>query len=111
MAFSQSRQGFARRDDYPGQLPHSGHAVRRRSSVTSRVTHSGFRDTPDHSGGDPRQRSRDNVEHVLRTCTPALVARRIERLVDLLNGDGTTRRQALASLAKLGSRAVAALTL
>jgi hypothetical protein len=51
------------------------------------------------------------VEHVLRTCLPAVVGRLIERLVDLLGGEGTTRRQALASLAQLGGRAVPALPL
>jgi hypothetical protein len=51
------------------------------------------------------------VEHVLRTCLPALAARLIYRLVDLLNGDVTARSQALASLAQFGGRAVPALTL
>jgi hypothetical protein len=51
------------------------------------------------------------VEHVVRTCIPALVARLINRLVDLLDGEGTTRRQALASLAQFGGRALPALTL
>jgi hypothetical protein len=51
------------------------------------------------------------VEHVLRTCIPTVIGRLIERLVDLLNGDRTTCRQALASLAQFGGRAVPALTL
>src|SRR6516225_1162446 len=46
------------------------------------------------------------VEHVLRTCIPTVIGRLIERLVDLLNGDRTTCRQALASLAQFGGRAV-----
>jgi hypothetical protein len=51
------------------------------------------------------------VEHVVRTCIPAVIGRLIERLVDLLDGAGTTRRQALASLAQSEGRAVTALTL
>src|SRR5262245_48382530 len=51
------------------------------------------------------------VEHVLRTCMPAVIRRLIERLVDLLDGAGTTQRQALASLAQFGGWAVPALTL
>jgi hypothetical protein len=51
------------------------------------------------------------VEHLLRTCLPAVIGRLIERLVDILNGAGTTQRQALASLAQFGGRAVTALTL
>src|SRR5215831_7939006 len=43
------------------------------------------------------------VEHVLRTCIPALIRRLIERLMDLLDGAGTTQRQALASLAQFGA--------
>jgi hypothetical protein len=50
-------------------------------------------------------------EHVLRTCLPAVVGRLIERLVGLLDGAGTTQRQAGASLAQFGGRAVPALTL
>jgi hypothetical protein len=95
--------------DYPGQFPHSGHDARRRWSVTSRVAHSGFGDTPDHCGVDQRERGRAAVEHVVRTCIPALVTRLSERLVDFLDGAGTTQRQALASLAQFGSRAVPAL--
>jgi hypothetical protein len=53
---------------------------------------------------------RATVEHVLRTCIPALVARLIEKLVDLL-GAGTIPRQALASLAQLGGRLDQALQL
>ena len=45
------------------------------------------------------------VEHVMRNRVPALIARLIDRLVDLLDGDGTTRRQAIASLAQFGGRA------
>jgi len=51
------------------------------------------------------------VEHVVRTCLPAVIGRLIERLVDLLDGAGTTQRQALASLAQFRGRAVTALTL
>ena len=51
------------------------------------------------------------VAHVLRTCLPAVVGRLIERLVDLLGGEGTTRRQALASLVQFGGRALPTLTL
>jgi hypothetical protein len=51
------------------------------------------------------------VEHVLRTCIPALVTRLIERLVGLLDGTGTTQHQALASLVQFGGHAVPALTL
>jgi hypothetical protein len=51
------------------------------------------------------------VEYVVRTCIPALVARLIERLVDLLGGDGTARSQALASLAQFGGRVLPMLTL
>ena len=51
------------------------------------------------------------VQHVLRTCLPALVARLIYRLVDLLNGDVTARSQALASLVQFGSRALPTFTL
>jgi hypothetical protein len=51
------------------------------------------------------------VEHVVRTCIPAVIGRLIERLVDLLDGAGTAQRQALASLAQFGGRAVPALTL
>jgi hypothetical protein len=58
---------------------------------------------------EPRRRAA--VAHVLRTCLPALVARLIERLVDLLEGDGTARSQALASLVQLGGRALPTLTL
>jgi hypothetical protein len=47
----------------------------------------------------------------VRICILALVARLIERLVGLLGGAGTTQRQALASLARFGGRAVTALTL
>jgi HEAT repeat protein len=58
---------------------------------------------------EPRRRAA--VEHVVRTCIPALVARLIDRLVDLLDGDGTARSQALASLAQFGGRALPTLTL
>jgi hypothetical protein len=51
------------------------------------------------------------AEHVVRTCIPAVIGRLIERLVDLLDGAGKTQRQALASLAQFGGRAVPALTL
>jgi hypothetical protein len=34
------------------------------------------------------------VGHVQRTCLPAVIGRRIEQLVDLLGGAGTTQRQA-----------------
>jgi hypothetical protein len=51
------------------------------------------------------------VEHVVRTCIPAVSGRLIGGLVDLLDGAGTTPRQALASLAQFGGRAVPALTL
>jgi hypothetical protein len=47
--------------------------------------------------------------HVVRTCLPAVIRRLIERLVGLLGGAGTTQRQALASLARFGGRAVPAL--
>jgi hypothetical protein len=51
------------------------------------------------------------VEHVLRTCIPAVIGRLIGRLADHLDGAGTIQRQALASLAQFGGRAVPALTL
>ena len=51
------------------------------------------------------------VEHVVRTCLPAVIGRLSERLVGLLNGDSTIQCQALASLAQFGGRAVPALTL
>src|SRR5262249_26148184 len=51
------------------------------------------------------------VVHVLRAFIPAVTGRLIERLVDLLDGAGTTRCQALASLSQFGGRAVPALTL
>jgi hypothetical protein len=51
------------------------------------------------------------VEHVVRICVPALVARLIDRLVDLLDGAGTARHQALASLAQFEGRALPILTL
>ena len=35
------------------------------------------------------------VEHLVRTCIPAVSGRLSERLVDLLDGAGTTSRQAL----------------
>jgi hypothetical protein len=50
------------------------------------------------------------VEHVLRTCIPAVIGRLIGGLVDLLDGAGTTQHQALASLAQFGGPAVTALT-
>jgi hypothetical protein len=51
------------------------------------------------------------VEHVVRTCIPALITRLIERLMELLGGSGTTQRQALASLVQFGGRALPILTL
>src|SRR5262245_13426902 len=51
------------------------------------------------------------VEHVLRACIPAVIGRLIGRLVDLLDGAGTNKRQAIASLSQFGGRAVPALTL
>src|SRR5262249_25816207 len=51
------------------------------------------------------------VEHVVRTCIPALVARLLERLVDLLDSVDMARSPAPASLAQFGGRAVPALTL
>jgi hypothetical protein len=51
------------------------------------------------------------VEHVVRTCIPAVIRRLIGRLADHLDGAGTTQRQALASLSQFGGRAVPALTL
>src|SRR5262249_61077884 len=51
------------------------------------------------------------VEHVVRTCIPAVIGRLIGRLADHLDGAGTTQRQALASLSQFGGRAVTALTL
>jgi hypothetical protein len=61
---------------------------------------------------DPDESRREAVvEFVVRKCLPALVARLIERLVELLGGAGTTCRQALASLVQFGGRAVPSLTL
>jgi hypothetical protein len=51
------------------------------------------------------------VEHVVRTCIPTVIGRLIGRLADHLDGGGTAQRQALASLAQFGGRAVPALTL
>jgi hypothetical protein len=51
------------------------------------------------------------VEHVVRACIPAVIGRLIGRLADLLDGAGTTQRQALITLAQFGGRAVTALTL
>jgi hypothetical protein len=51
------------------------------------------------------------VEHVVRTCIPAVIGRLIGRLANHLDGAGTTQHQALASLAQFGGRAVPALTL
>jgi hypothetical protein len=45
------------------------------------------------------------VEHIVRTCIPAVIRRLIVRLVGLLDGAGTTRRQALASLSQFGGLA------
>jgi hypothetical protein len=51
------------------------------------------------------------VEYIVRICILALVARLIERLVDLLGGAGTIQRQVLVSLSRFGGRAVPLLTL
>ena len=51
------------------------------------------------------------VEHVVRACIPAVIGRLIGRLADLLDGAGTTQRQALITLAQFEGRAVPALTL
>ena len=79
--------------------------------TAARGTDSDFEDTPVHQRVAPRERGRAAVEHVVRTCIPALVTRLSERLVDLLDGAGTAQRQALASLAQFGGRAVTTLTL
>jgi hypothetical protein len=51
------------------------------------------------------------VEHVVRICILAPVARFIERLVDLLGGAGTTRRQILVLLPLFGGRVVTTFTI
>jgi HEAT repeat protein len=61
---------------------------------------------------DPDEsRRRAAVEHVVRTCIPAVVGRLIDRLVGLLGGEGVTRGPALASLEEFGARALPSLTL
>jgi hypothetical protein len=57
-------------------------------------------------------RRRAVVEHVLRACLPAVVARLIDRLVELLGQSGEAgRRQAIACLAQFGQQALPALLL
>src|SRR5262249_28464761 len=51
------------------------------------------------------------VRHVQQTCLPAVIALLIDRLVDLLGGSGAVQRQAVASPAQVGPRALPALTL
>src|SRR5262245_5469342 len=58
---------------------------------------------------EPRRQAA--VRHVQQTCLPAVIALLIDRLVDLLGGSGTVQRQAIASLAQFGPRALPALTL
>ena len=50
------------------------------------------------------------VRCVQATCVPAVIALLIDRLVALLGGSGTVQRQAIASLAEFGTRALPALT-
>jgi hypothetical protein len=57
-------------------------------------------------------RRRAVVEHVLRACLPAVVARLVNRLVELLGQGGeVARRQAIACLAQFGHPALPALLL
>src|SRR5262245_20923669 len=58
---------------------------------------------------EPRRQAA--VRCVQATCVPAVIALLIDRLVALLGGSGTVQRQAVASLAQFGLRALPALTL
>jgi hypothetical protein len=51
------------------------------------------------------------IEQVVRTCIPAVVGRLIDRLVDLLGGEGVNRGPAFSSLAEFVARALPSLTL
>src|SRR5262245_38593941 len=59
---------------------------------------------PDESRRQPA------VSCVQATCVPVVIALLIDRLVDLLGGSGIVQRQAIASLAEFGPRALPALT-
>jgi hypothetical protein len=63
------------------------------------------------TAGPPGPAAAEATQHVLRACIPAVIGRLIGRLADHLDGAGTTQRQALASLAQFGGRALPALTL